>query len=36
MHAAEVALQSNRLDAAKNNMAHADQDLTTLEAFFGR
>jgi hypothetical protein len=36
MHAAELALQSSRLDAAKNNMAHADQDLTTLEAFFGR
>lgn len=36
MHAAEAALQSNRLDAAKNNMAHADEDLTKLEAFFGR
>jgi serine/threonine-protein kinase len=36
MHAAEAALQSNRLDAAKNNMTRADEDLTKLEAFFGR
>jgi eukaryotic-like serine/threonine-protein kinase len=36
MRAAEAALQGNRLDAAKSNMAHADEDLTKLEAFFGR
>ena len=36
MHAAEAALQNNRLDAAKSDMTHAGEDLTKLEAFFGR
>lgn len=30
------ALQSGRLDFARKNMEHADEEITKIEAFFGR
>jgi len=36
LQAADRALQSRSLDAARKNMEHADRELSTLETFFGK
>ena len=36
LQAADRGLQTNRIDSARKNMEHADEEIGKLEAFFGR